>query len=34
MCYLVVVMAVLVIGGIAIDVFTAPRTTFATVGKK
>ena len=32
MKYLVVVMAVLVVGGIAIDVFTAPRTSFATVG--
>ena len=32
MRYLVVVMAVLVVGGIAIDVFTAPRTSFATVG--
>ena len=28
----VVIMAVLVVGGIAIDVFTAPRTSFATVG--
>ncbi len=25
-------MAVLVVGGIAIDVFTAPRTSFATAG--
>jgi hypothetical protein len=32
MKYLVVVMAVLVVGGIAIDVFTAPRTSFATAG--
>jgi hypothetical protein len=32
MKYLVVVMAVLVVGGIAIDVFTAPRTSFAAVG--
>ena len=32
MKYLVVVMAVLVVGGIAIDVFTASRTSFATAG--
>jgi hypothetical protein len=32
MRYLVVVMAVLVVGGIAIDVFTAPRTSFAIAG--
>ena len=32
MKYLVVIMAVLVVGGIAIDVFTASRTSFATVG--
>ena len=32
MRYLVIVMAVLVVGGIAIDVFTAPKTSFATVG--
>lgn len=32
MRYLVITMAVLVVGGIAIDVFTAPRTTFATAG--
>src|SRR6185436_16271045 len=32
MKYLVVGMAVLVVGGIAIDVFTAPRTSFATIG--
>ena len=32
MRYLVVVMAVLVVGGIAIDIFTAPRTSFATAG--
>ena len=32
MKYLVVVMAVLVVAGIAIDVFTAPRTSFAGVG--
>jgi hypothetical protein len=30
--YLVVVMAALVVGGIAIDIFTAPRTSFATAG--
>jgi hypothetical protein len=29
---LIVAMAVLVVGGIAIDVFTAPRTTFTTAG--
>jgi hypothetical protein len=32
MRYLVIVMAVLVVGGIAIDVFTAPKTSFAIVG--
>jgi hypothetical protein len=32
MRYLVIVMAVLVVGGIAIDVLTAPKTSFATVG--
>jgi hypothetical protein len=32
MRYLVIVMAVLVVGGIAIDVFTAPTTSFALVG--
>ena len=32
MRYLIVVMAVLVVGGIAVDVFTAPRTSFATAG--
>lgn len=32
MRYLVIVMAVLVVGGIGIDVFTAPRTSFATAG--
>jgi hypothetical protein len=32
MRYLVTVMAVLVVGGIAIDVFTAPRTSFAAPG--
>ena len=32
MKYLVVVMAVLVVGGIAVDVFTASRTSFATAG--
>jgi hypothetical protein len=32
MRYLVAVMAVLVVGGIAIDVFTAPRTSFAAPG--
>jgi hypothetical protein len=32
MKYLVVVMAVLVVGGIAIDVFTASRTSFAAAG--
>ena len=32
MRYLVIVMAVLVVGGIAIDVLTAPTTSFATVG--
>ena len=32
MRYLIAVMAVLVIGGIAIDIFTAPRTSFATAG--
>ena len=32
MKYLVVIMAVLVVGGIAIDVFTASRTSFATAG--
>ena len=30
--YLVIVMTVLVVGGIAVDVFTAPRTSFATGG--
>jgi len=30
--YLIIVMAVLVVAGIAIDVFTAPRTSFATGG--
>jgi hypothetical protein len=29
---LIIVMAVLVVGGIAMDVFTAPKTSFATVG--
>jgi hypothetical protein len=32
MRYLVIIMAVLVVGGIAIDVFTAPKTSFATAG--
>jgi hypothetical protein len=32
MRYVVIAMAVLVVGGIAIDVFTAPKTAFATVG--
>ena len=32
MKYVVVIMAVLVVGGIAIDVFTASRTSFATAG--
>jgi hypothetical protein len=32
MRYLMVVMAVLIVGGIVIDVFTAPRTSFATAG--
>jgi hypothetical protein len=32
MKYLVVVIAVLVVGGIAIDVFTASRTSFAAAG--
>ncbi len=32
MRYLVIVMAVLVVGGIAVDVVTAPKTSFATVG--
>ena len=32
MRYLVIVMAVLVVGGVAIDVFTAPTTSFALVG--
>jgi hypothetical protein len=32
MQYLVAIMAVLVVGGIAIDVFTAPRTSFAGPG--
>jgi hypothetical protein len=32
MRYLVVIMAVLIVGGIAIDVFTAPRTSFAIGG--
>jgi hypothetical protein len=31
MRYLVIVMAVLVVGGIAMDVFTAPKTSFATL---
>jgi hypothetical protein len=32
MRYLVAGMAVLVVAGIAIDVFTAPRTSFAIIG--
>jgi hypothetical protein len=32
MRYLMIVMAVLVVGGIAVDVVTAPKTSFATVG--
>ena len=32
MRYVVIVMAVLVVGGIAIDVFTAPKTSFAAAG--
>ena len=32
MRYLMVVLAVLVVGGIAMDIFTAPRTSFAIVG--
>jgi hypothetical protein len=32
MKYVVLVMAVLVVGGIAVDVFTAPRASFATAG--
>jgi hypothetical protein len=32
MKYLIVIMSALVVGGIAMDVFTASRTTFATVG--
>lgn len=32
MKYLVVAMAILIVGGIAVDIFTAPRTSFATAG--